>query len=260
MNLYEAIFLRRSVRSFQMEAIDPDTLTRIGRFYEQIEPLFPGIATEIGIKENVAGKRVLRGLFGQMAPYYLTIYSEVRDRFEMNAGYICEQISLYMLTLGIGSCCLGSARLKDSPDMRNDKAFVIVLAFGKPSGRLTRRPEDAKRLQIKDLCVFKDPPTSWMNQVLEAARLAPSAMNRQPWRFVAAQNRIHIFSRKDGMDKPRRWDEFNFGVMFAHIAIASEELWLDVDLIRLENISQKNFKSNQYVLSAIVRVQEQEEN
>ena len=95
-----------------------------------------------------------------------------------------------------------------------------------------------------------------MTQVIEAARLAPSAMNRQPWRFVVVNTRIHIFSKKDGMDKPRRWDEFSFGVMFAHIAIASEELWLDVDLIRLENISQKNFKSNQYVLSAIVRVPE----
>ena len=121
---------------------------------------------------------------------------------------------------------------------------------------LTRRPEHANRLPVRELCVYKDQPSRWMTQVIEAARLAPSAMNRQPWRFVVVNTRIHIFSKKDGMDKPRRWDEFSFGVMFAHIAIASEELWLDVDLIRLENISQKNFKSNQYVLSAIVRVPE----
>jgi hypothetical protein len=50
-----------------------------------------------------------------------------------------------------------------------------------------------------------------------------------------------------------RWDEFNFGVLFSHILIAAEELWLDVDLIRLEDISQKEFKKSQYVLSAVVR-------
>ena len=51
----------------------------------------------------------------------------------------------------------------------------------------------------------------------------------------------------------KKWDEFNFGVMFAHIMIVSEEKWLDLDLIRLENISQKNFRSNQYVLSAVMK-------
>lgn len=254
MNLYEAIYQRRSVRKFRMEPVDPEILTKIGRFYEQIHPLFPGIGTEIGIKENVEGKKICRGLFGRMAPYYLTIYSETSDRFEMNAGYICEQISLYMLTLGLGSCYLGGATLADAPKMRDEKKFVILMAFGKPYGRLTRRPEDAKRLPVRELCVFRENPPRWMTDVIEAARLAPSSMNRQPWRFVASQNRIHIFSKKDGMDKPKRWDEFNFGVMFAHIAIVSDELWLDVDLIRLENISQKNFRSNQYVLSAITRV------
>ncbi len=256
MNLYQAIFQRSSVRKYRMEPISDELLTRIGSFYEQIDPLFPGIETEIGIVENVAGRHLCRGFFGLMAPYYLTIYSENRDRSEMNAGYIGEQISLYMLTLGIGSCFLGAVSLAGTPKHRSDKELVIVMAFGFPATRLTRRVEDAKRLPIRDLCVYKDQPKSWMTEVIEAARLAPSAMNRQPWRFVVVGSRIHIFSKKNGMDRPFRLDEFNFGVMFSHIAIASEELWLEVDLIRLENISQKNFNNNQYVLSAIVKAQD----
>lgn len=45
----------------------------------------------------------------------------------------------------------------------------------------------------------------------------------------------------------------NFGIMFANMMVAAEELWLDVDLIRLGDISQKNFSNNQYVLSAILK-------
>ena len=41
--------------------------------------------------------------------------------------------------------------------------------------------------------------------------------------------------------------------MFANLMVAAEEAWLDVDLIRLEDISQKNFPNNQYVLSAILK-------
>ena len=41
--------------------------------------------------------------------------------------------------------------------------------------------------------------------------------------------------------------------MLANILVAAEELWVDVDMIRLENISQKNFPNNRYVLSAVMR-------
>ena len=253
MNLYEAIYLRRSVREFRMEPISDDILKKVREFYLRIEPLFPGIGTEIGITENPEGNRVLKGFFGVTAPYYLSIYSEERDKAEMNAGFIMEQISLFMLTLGLGSCFLGGTSIKKMPKSRGDKSFVILMAFGLPKERLTRRSAEARRLPIKDLCIFKNPPKRWMTEVLEAARLAPSALNRQPWRFVVLGNRIHIFMKKYTIDRPRPLDEFNFGIMFSHICIASEELWLDVDLIRLEDISQKSFRTNQYVLSAVVK-------
>ncbi len=41
--------------------------------------------------------------------------------------------------------------------------------------------------------------------------------------------------------------------MFSHLMIVAEELWLDVDLIRLEDITHKNFPNSQYILSAILR-------
>ena len=101
--------------------------------------------------------------------------------------------------------------------------------------------------------MFKEVPRQWMTQMLEAARLSPSSMNSQPWRFVVYDNRIHIFSKKHSVEKLRKWDEVNFGIMFANMMVAAEELWLDVDLIRLGDISQKNFSNNQYVLSAILK-------
>lgn len=258
MDQYEAIFLRQSVRKYRMEAIDPDTLGKIASFYKEIPALFPGIETEIGITENTAGRHILRGWFGVNAPYYLSFYSKTQERYQMNAGYICEQLSLYLMTLGLGSCFLGGTSLRNAPASRDGKKFVILMAFGKPDGPLTRRAKDAKRRPVSALCTFKDQPEKWMMQVVEAARLAPSDMNSQPWRFYSSGDKLHVFSRKPGMDKPEKWEEFDFGVMFAHIAVASDELWLDVDLIRLENIVQKSFKSSQYVLSAIIRGSEAE--
>lgn len=253
MNIYEAIFKRHSVRHYRMEEIADEVLRKIPAFYQGIKPLFPGIETEIGITANPEGKRILKGFFGVNAPYYLSIYSEVRDRYKMNAGYICEQISLYMTTIGLGSCFLGSTSIRQEPLRRGSHEFVIVMAFGIPKEPLTRRGGEARRLPVRELCVARSEPTKWMKQVLEAARLAPSSMNRQPWRFVIVGNRMHIFSKKNNMDHPKFMDEFNFGIMFANIMVTSEEFWLDVDLIRLDNISQKSFQNNQYVLTAVVK-------
>ena len=78
-------------------------------------------------------------------------------------------------------------------------------------------------------------------------------MNSQPWRFVVYDNRIHIFSVKKIYEKYNRLDEINFGILFANMMTAAEELWLDVDLIRLDNISQKTFPNTEYILSAILK-------
>ena len=43
MNLYEAIFLRKSVRSYEMEPVSAEVLQEIREFYGEIEGLNPGI-------------------------------------------------------------------------------------------------------------------------------------------------------------------------------------------------------------------------
>ena len=54
MNLYEAIFLRKSVRSYEMETVSSELLQEIRDFYSQIEGLNPGIRTDISIIDNTS--------------------------------------------------------------------------------------------------------------------------------------------------------------------------------------------------------------
>ena len=94
MNLSEAIYVRKSVRNYMMEPISPRILEDIGNFYQEIPRLFPGIDTELGIIDNSRGQQKLKGLFGIKAPYYLALYSEKSVKYQMNAGYILEQLCL----------------------------------------------------------------------------------------------------------------------------------------------------------------------
>ena len=253
MNLFEAIFVRKSVRSYTNEALAPQMLEDILTQFEEIKGLFGGIETELAIFDNREGQYKMLSMLGVKAPYYLILYSEEKDRALMNAGYLMEQLSLYLCTRGLGSCFVGNPILRKKYVRRENKKIMAGLAFGKARGSWVRKPAEAKRLSLSEVCVYKETPRQWMNQLLDAARMAPSSMNSQPWRFVVFDSRIHIFSKKHASDRLGKWDELNFGIMFSHMMVVAEELWLDVDLIRLDELSQKNFPNNQYVLSAILR-------
>jgi len=253
MNLYEAIFLRKSVRNYEMDTITPQVLKEIDEYHQQTERLNPGIKTEISIIDNTKNQHKMLSLIGVKAPYYIAIYSEEKDKALMNGGFIMEQISLFLTTKNLGSCFIGSAGRAVRKNRIGNKKLLILLAFGKCKGSCTRKAAETKRMGLNDLCVYKEVPRQWMKQLLEGARLAPSSMNSQPWRFVVYDNRIHIFAKKHNMEQLGKWEEFNFGIMLSHLMIVAEELWLDVDLIRLGDISHKNFRNNQYIISAILK-------
>ena len=158
-----------------------------------------------------------------------------------------EQIVLYMAAKGIGSCYLGGSRM--GVPLMDGMRRVMVVAFGYPEGKLYRDSPLAKRLPLSELCVFKEEAGEQIKTVLKAARLAPSAMNTQPWRFIVYSNRIYIFSRKpalsvkmlDGMR------EISMGIMMSHIMLAAEELWLELITSTDEQYEGKNYKSGEYV-------------
>ena len=104
MNIYEAIFDRRSVKNYLPDGLSPQTLQDILDEYDDVKGLFGGIETELVILDNRKGEYRLLSLLGIRAPYYLAIYSEEKDRAVMNAGYLMQQMSLYLCTRGLGSC------------------------------------------------------------------------------------------------------------------------------------------------------------
>lgn len=255
MNLYDAIFERRSVRNFRMEPVDEKILESIPAFLEEIEPIFPEIRTEVIVYENISKKEKLSGFSNISAPYYAAVFAEAKEKSDMNAGFLMQQLSLYLTTRGLGSCFMGTVRKKDKRMEELGMRCVIVMAFGQGKGSVVRHDYEAKRLSLDDLCAYKEEPKTWVMKLLEVARMAPSSLNSQPWRFVVYENRIHVFSKKPvvGHSAFGRFNEFNFGIMYANILIAAEEIWADIDLIKLENINHKNLPNNQYVLSILAK-------
>lgn len=255
MNQYEAIFVRKTVKAFQNEGIDQTRLEEIRSKSREFLPLFEGIETDITILDNRKGQFRRIGLFGVRAPYYILFYSEEASRCQMNIGYLMQQMALWLCAKGYGTCFIGDMRVRRELQKKGGMTLTGILAFGRSHGNATRRRTEAKRLSLDELCVFRETPREGIRSLLEAARMAPSYLNAQPWRFVVMESRIHIFTRKHQVEQMNRhrWEEVNFGILLANMMVTAEELWLDVDLIRLENLTQKSFPSSQYVLSAVLK-------
>ena len=260
MNLYEAIGVRHSVRKYSNKEVSEKLREQLLAFAGKASPLNDRIAVAFEMIDNREKKADIKGLWKVDAPWYLALYSEPAEGFERNGGYLMEQIVLYMTTKGLGTCYLGGSTVKKK---RTDgKRLVMIIAFGYPEGKLCRESSLAKRLPLSELCVFKEEVRETMKTVLKAARLAPSAFNSQPWRFIVYSDRIYVFSKKEtGLFRGLKGlapqagtgRDFSIGVMLSHIMLAAEELWLELETATEEQSASKVYKNGTYVATLTIR-------
>jgi Nitroreductase len=248
MNTYDAIFSRKSIKHFQDEKLDWEVISDILEFANRLPMLIDGISVEFKLVSNIESKQGFNGPFHIKAPYYICISSEEKDDYLLNAGYLMQQLNLYIVGKGYGTCFImgtpGHA-LKSTMKYK----YIFALAFGKTSLPLYRDSTQAKRLPEKEVVLYKEEVPDDIKQLLSAARLSPSSLNNQPWRFVVYKNRIHIFARKNPfLAKPLDFNKMvDMGIMMANLLLAAEELWIDVTLCKSDMIKSKQFHSNEYI-------------
>ena len=101
-------------------------------------------------------------------------YSERKEGYLQNIGYLGEQIDLYLASKNIGTLWFGIGRPKDM--QVNGMDFVIMISIAKMSEENFRKDVfKAKRKPLHEI---------WRGSTLgvaEIARFAPSACNTQPW-------------------------------------------------------------------------------
>jgi len=177
----EIIRKRKSIRKFNLEPLDEATLEMVKEQIETLKPLYRDIQYSIDITSKT------KGLMNIKAPHYLVLRSEEKDGHLENIGFIGQQMDLFFSATGLGSCWLGATK----PEKRDAGAMqcIICIAFGKPSEPLHRSLAEFKRKPLSEMSEGDD-------ERLEAARLAPSAVNMQNWFFVAENGKIHCYRKK----------------------------------------------------------------
>ena len=205
MTVKEMIFKRKSCRSFTGAAVDAATMETIKAF--SMKPLYP----DIKVHWDIVPRNQVKCICPWTTPQLITIYSEEAESYLENIGFLFQQMDLYLQTLGLGVCWLGMGRMNPKTTTAVERMkFVIMLAFGHPKGDQLRH--DLKGFKRKPMEQITDRPDA----KLEPARLAPSAVNSQPWYFTHHGDTIHVYCSKKG-------SRLDVGIALAHLYVANED-------------------------------------
>lgn len=239
----ETIRLRHSTRRYTNRSVPDEVLAHLLEFAARAPHLtdVPPRVTVISGRERVALilARYL-GVYGlvQGAPHLLVgLIPEDSDRARVDLGYVLEHVVLEATGLGLSTCWMTGSyhpeRAADEVERGPDEVVAATVALGYAredplarlhDGAIRRLVAAHRRRPLEEIVFAGNWGVPWSSagadpalvEVLECARLAPSAENRQPWRFVVERLRFHLF-----LTGPSPIDA---GIVMAHVTLAGAEV------------------------------------
>lgn len=255
MNLTEALLTRKSVRKYSMTEIEPFVLEGIEAYIKNLSYLKPDINVDFYIHDNVNSNFKAKGLFIADAPYYIIMSSELCEDYLLNAGFMIQQIVLYLTSKNIGTCYQGSFKPNQFVKAKIKYDYVVAVAFGGALGTIYREPDKAKRMKHKFVAAYKEEASADVKKLVQAGCIAPSSLNNQPWRLMVYRNRIHIFCKKGYSDRVVIRDRklIDIGIMLANMAVMADEEWINIEICDFSYIKERQFKNVEYITSIVVK-------
>jgi len=247
---YPAISKRRSRRQFDSSRpIEPDLLERYCDFCTKFQP-YPNARAVLVTESPDSVFKGLVGPYGKVkdAPAFVAFIGNADSpNVHEEVGYMGEGIILEATALQLASCWVGgffkpgvAARLAGAQSnesvlavtpvgyARRDESFEERLMTG--FGRTHKRHP----LSYLSKGLSQDEWPEWVRVSLEAARLAPSAVNRQPWSFDVEPDSITVSVRTTGSEFgiSKRLD---CGIAMLHIELGALNCSIRADWRLLEN-------------------------
>ena len=176
MTLLEAIEARHSVRKYKDEPIPEDVLTALRNMVWEINKE-AGLHVQLVTDEPKAYKGVMAyGSFSGVKNYFV-MAGKKGDDLDEKVGYFGEQLVLLAQTLGLNTCWTGLSysKVPGTYELEDGEKIgcYIALGYGETQGKAH------KSKPAREISNASDLTPKWFNRGVEAALLAPTAVNQQ---------------------------------------------------------------------------------
>lgn len=231
----KAVEIRHSTRTYDNIPLSEEHKETIESFITSLNRGVEGVRA-VFVKEG--GDKVIKSILGSYGVIkgvnsYLAFLADEQDtKYPEKIGYAGEMCILEIASLGLGTCWISGtyrpeiAVKQTNPEPHEKVVAITPVGYGSQEslmGKLMKKTVGSqKRKALGELCPggYKEDWPEWIKRAVHLARLAPSAVNRQPWRFriSADENSIII-----GLDNPGSADgkRMDCGIAMLHIEIGA---------------------------------------
>ncbi|MEX1377824.1 MAG: nitroreductase family protein [Eubacteriales bacterium] len=257
--LTDIILRRKSTRTFLNKKLTDDQIWQIKSFIYNIDNrkgIFGNVRFEL--IENKSDN--VFGAYGDIvgAPYYLAAVAQNNKNALLDAGFAFERVILYAESIGMGTCWLAATSFDRNEaelrvELQEGELIAAIAPIGEKAERTQAELNERKKLKSDTRLdfdeLFADAATGGKiedeatKKILELVRIAPSALNNQPWRVVIDQDTAHFYVIRK-FHVPLKYDVqmLDMGAAVYHYCNASKKY----------NCFQQNFHSKknlEYVVS-----------
>ncbi len=254
MNIRETIRKRISIRHYESRPVPEDVLQAVVKSGENSVALDDSIRVRFHLIEEgklVAARMTYltgtRFLFGS-APHFIIATSEEKPLFMLNMGFRMEQMILFATQQGLGTCWVGGMfteeRIGAFLGLDKGERVIVLTPLGYPDtsfyGRVAHDVIElgamnfGRRKPLKQIAFG----TEWgspletedkeLLEALECARLAPSWVNAQPWRFLVTGKEIIAVAdargRYSSVRDGKHFYRLDVGIAMSHFFLAAKEM------------------------------------
>ncbi|HSQ88516.1 nitroreductase family protein [Romboutsia sp.] len=265
MELYDAIFYRRTIRNYSNKNINAPLMEEVKKICNDITYLNEDLRIKAHVVERGHLIHLLMGKKCKIkAPHYIVVTSNKGEDYLQNIGFAIEKVVLQLTTLGLGTCWLDCSLKRedimefiDLDDIETDDVNLndfedscenentknnkeddienpyIIIAFGyaQEQEKLFKAIKvDQDRKSIKHISKKMD--RKWI-KVLNAVRVAPSIKNCQPWMFYYSKDGIHIYEEKQKKSL-ENMTHISMGIALRHFDMACEKYNISVTYNKID--------------------------
>lgn len=179
MEILEIMQQRHSVRQYTDRAIEPEKRAVLDALTQEINRK-AGLSVQI-IYDDPKCFDSFMAHYGKFAGVrnYIALVGKKAPGLDETLGYYGEELVLKAQELGLNTCWVALTHGKSKAVVGRGEKEVCLIALGYG---VTQGVEHKSR-PIQELCTCGEPMPEWFRCGMNAAMLAPTAMNQQKFRF-----------------------------------------------------------------------------
>ena len=181
----EAVRSRHSVRNYQDKRIEKEQIISINKRIEELNKEGNIHLQFVEDSSSTFSKLFNKAVGLGSAPSVIACVGPDDDTLDERIGYYGQKLVIYAQQLGLNTCWVGTFNRKKIPvEISDGERLVIAIAigYGQTQGK-QRKTKTADEVVID----LKDVP-DWFHAGVEAALLAPTAINQQKFEILYNEN------------------------------------------------------------------------